>query len=208
MAKLIRLGKPTTNHLVARLRLVCEKEALSTDSRTLSLLAELTDNDVRACLNALQMARARSDELRVADLKDGASGLGIKDGGSSTSKVWELLFRTASPKERARGAVPKDMHEMYRRIVHEVSACGEPERILAGCFEHYPLLRAQDDGWWRYNAAHDWMHWNESLVEKGWQLGTHELSQYSAWSFVSWHTLFANTINELPSFPRADYEVS
>ena len=54
---------------------------------------------------------------------------------------------------------------------------------------------------------HDWIAWGEQLSDKGWELGTTELMQYSAWSFVPWHFLFANTVNEMPAYPRADYEV-
>ncbi|PWN44307.1 P-loop containing nucleoside triphosphate hydrolase protein [Ceraceosorus guamensis] len=207
LARLVRVGKPAANHLVARLRTVCEAEGLSTDTRALNLLAELTDCDVRSCLNALQLAKAQGNTLEASQVRDKeGNGLAVKDGGSSTAKVFELLFRTPTPKERARGVGAKDGHETMSRIVDEVTSCGEQERLLHGCFEHYPTLRLVDDGFLRFKKIHDWMAWNEAVHAKGWELATHELAGYLPWAFAPWHFLFANTANELPGFAKVDYQ--
>jgi chromosome transmission fidelity protein 18 len=41
--------------MVKRLRDICEKEALAADARSLTTLVEITNADVRSCLNTLQV---------------------------------------------------------------------------------------------------------------------------------------------------------
>jgi chromosome transmission fidelity protein 18 len=78
---------------------------------------------------------------------------------------------------------------------------------LAGCFEHYPQLKLVDDGWSRFEKMHDWIYWFESINKRSWEIGAQtEMWSYLPWSFVGWKTLFANTRNDLPEYPRVDYQ--
>ena len=42
--------------IAKRLQQICDEEGLETDLRALCLLAEMTDGDVRSCLNTLQVS--------------------------------------------------------------------------------------------------------------------------------------------------------
>ena len=99
MAKLIRLNKPPTNLVVKRLREVCEAEALSVEARGLSLLAELTNGDIRSCLNALEFAKTKNIALTESAVK--SASIGIKDTGGTVHKAWEMLFRRQNRKQAA-----------------------------------------------------------------------------------------------------------
>ncbi|SPO24606.1 related to CTF18 - Chromosome Transmission Fidelity factor [Ustilago trichophora] len=99
MAKLIRFNKPPTNLVVKRLREVCEAEALSVEARGLSLLAELTNGDIRSCLNALEFAKTKNIALTEAAVKN--ASIGIKDTGGTVHKAWEMLFRRQNRKQAA-----------------------------------------------------------------------------------------------------------
>lgn len=99
MAKLIRFNKPPTNLVVKRLREVCETESLSVEARGLSLLAELTNGDIRSCLNALEFAKTKNIALTEAAVKN--ASIGIKDTGGSAHKAWEMLFRRQNRKQAA-----------------------------------------------------------------------------------------------------------
>jgi len=218
MAKMVRFNKPATNLLVARLRDICEQESLAADTRCLNHLASLNGNDIRACLNALQFAKNQASKARSKSSKststitltasDIQEGSNIKDGSTTSNKVWELLFRTPSLKEVARGGLPKDSAELSRFIVHQSMICGEYDKLSQGCFEHYPSLKTSDDGWWRYEKALDWLHWGNCLNQSVYEIGSSEMLGYVPWSFVPWHQLFAKTGNGLPEYPKADYEVS
>ncbi|KAJ1026741.1 hypothetical protein NDA16_002038 [Ustilago loliicola] len=99
MAKLIRFNKPPTNLVVKRLREVCEAESLSVETRGLSLLAELTNGDIRSCLNALEFAKTKNIALTEAAVKN--ASIGIKDTGGTVHKAWQMLFRRQNRKQAA-----------------------------------------------------------------------------------------------------------
>jgi chromosome transmission fidelity protein 18 len=52
---MVRFNKPPTAVLVKRLKLICDTEGLTTDTRSLNKLAEVTGCDIRSCLNTLQV---------------------------------------------------------------------------------------------------------------------------------------------------------
>lgn len=47
--------KPKLVRLTARLRYIADRETLMTDSRALLALCEMTEGDVRSCLNTMQV---------------------------------------------------------------------------------------------------------------------------------------------------------
>lgn len=239
LAKLVRFNKPPAALVVKRLREVCEAEKLPVEARGLSLLSELTNGDIRSCLNALEFAKTKKIALTESAVRNAA--VGIKDSGSTVHKAWEVLFRRQNRKEKVAssmkgansrsaddGAAPWNSshkasdqptsapqkssalvdtpQENVNRIVHEVMACNEYDKLAQGCFEHYPSLRTSDDGWKRYRAAHDWLHFGQSINDKVWAQGNYELLGFMPWSFVCWHLLFANVGNPLPEYPKVDYE--
>ncbi|EPQ30324.1 uncharacterized protein PFL1_01850 [Pseudozyma flocculosa PF-1] len=99
--------------------------------------------------------------------------------------------------------------ENVNRLIHEIGSCNEYDKLAQGCFEHYPLLRASDDGWRRFRRAHEWLDFGQAVSAKAWSSGggSFELLAYLPWSFVPWHLLFANSVNPLPEYPRVDYEM-
>ncbi len=54
-ARIIRFKKAQPAIMVKRLRDICERESLSADARSLTTLVEITNADVRSCLNTLQV---------------------------------------------------------------------------------------------------------------------------------------------------------
>ncbi|KAN0064727.1 Chromosome transmission fidelity protein 18 [Thecaphora frezii] len=250
LAKLVRFQAAPTNVVVKRLRDICDAEGVEADRRGLSLLAELTGGDLRACINALEFAKRKRLDLTEAAVRKAA--VGIKDTGTTVQRVWEMLFRTQSRKEKVRastrgrqaavgggegaaamwnqqdarssagvgagggkggvGGMAESVlvdtpQENVQRLMHEITSCGEYDKLAQGCFEHYPRLRASDDGWKRYRSAHDWLHFGEAMRAQAWSMGWFELLGYQAWSFVAWYGLFAKAGNALPDYPKAEYEM-
>lgn len=72
-ARIVRFKKPQPALIVNRLRQICDKERIKADIRGLTRLAEMTNGDVRSCLNTLQVsgeqlpARVSVDILRTRD---------------------------------------------------------------------------------------------------------------------------------------------
>ena len=49
------LEKPKITRLLQRLKEICREEGLSVDTKVLTALCELTEGDIRSCLNTLQV---------------------------------------------------------------------------------------------------------------------------------------------------------
>lgn len=70
-ARIIRFRKPQAQSLVVRLRDICKREGLQSDTRSLNTLVEMTSGDVRSCLNTLQVRvsrQSKSQKLTVRHL--------------------------------------------------------------------------------------------------------------------------------------------
>lgn len=216
-SRLVRVGRPSIPLLVNRLRDICEAENIAADSKALNTLVDSCQADVRSCLNVLQLVRNDPGGLNAATSKSNndfnekiESTLNSKDSHSSVFKIWSSLFQTLTTREKAqkRGQNQSagNEQEEVSSLVSSIMGSGEMDKILSGCFEHYPSLKLVDDGWWRFAKMHDWIYWYEHINKKSWEVGAQtEMWTYLPWSFVGWKNLFANTSNTLPDYPRVDY---
>jgi chromosome transmission fidelity protein 18 len=55
VAMVFYVSKPKLARLAARLKYIAEQEALKVDSRALLMLGEITEGDLRSCLNTIQV---------------------------------------------------------------------------------------------------------------------------------------------------------
>ena len=55
LARIIRIQKTASAHVVNRLQQICSTEGLRVDSRALGTLVNVTQGDMRGCLNTLQV---------------------------------------------------------------------------------------------------------------------------------------------------------
>lgn len=62
IAYVIKVDKPDMQRLLQRLRSICESEGFIAETKALTALAELTERDIRATLNALQVRGRRLKE--------------------------------------------------------------------------------------------------------------------------------------------------
>jgi hypothetical protein len=66
LAQVVEFGHTGTSRLVERLKAICRAENLTVSGETLRSLAAATDNDIRSCLNTLQVPPSPSLGHRVA----------------------------------------------------------------------------------------------------------------------------------------------
>ncbi|CAO1625400.1 unnamed protein product [Sympodiomycopsis kandeliae] len=204
--RMVRFQRPTSNHLVSRLRNICEMESIVAPTRALSLLVELAQGDIRSCLNALQLARMKATqgrdevvEISESDIKQLSNNGGIKDGSTNVTSVWSALLRTTTTSSSGKTRMKKlEGHDLTHHLLNTIQSNGEYAKLLNGLFEHYLNLSYKDDGWWRIQSILTWISWNEDM-----KFSTEE---YLPWSFIKWYSLFANSVNTVPDWPKVDYE--
>jgi chromosome transmission fidelity protein 18 len=148
-ARIVRFKKAQPSLIVNRLRQICDKERVKADTRGLTRLAEMTNSDVRSCLNTLQVSvratyyqalslstfcppqfmKSRSLEITEKTLRQ--SSIGMKDSGASLNVVWHNLFVPVSTKgKRKENGVGKDSY--VNRLAFEVQSCGDQDKVVQG----------------------------------------------------------------------------
>lgn len=93
IARIVRFQPPTTGMLVKRLRDICDGEQLKTDHKSLTMLVEVAEGDMRSCLNTLQVGTI----WRPQNLDQKSSDAMISLHRSSELKALPLISTPSSP---------------------------------------------------------------------------------------------------------------
>ncbi|TXT07460.1 hypothetical protein VHUM_03180 [Vanrija humicola] len=205
-ARIVRFRKPQAQVLVARLQDICGRERLSADLQVLNSLVELTTGDVRSCLNTLQFIKSRSSVVTTEAIK--ASSVGTKDSGTTLNTAWNGLFVPLAAKQRRKVIGAIDDGRYADRLAFMVQACGEYDRLVQGCFEHYPNLKPLDPSFRNICRLHDWVAYYDRLSGKVAENMEFELMAYLPYAVVPWHSHFAapGNASRPTEWPKADYE--
>ncbi|PIA16253.1 P-loop containing nucleoside triphosphate hydrolase protein [Coemansia reversa NRRL 1564] len=116
----LHVGAPTAARVAQRLADLCAAEGVSADAWTLLELAQQNAGDVRASVNALQLATHGIRSLSAI----GAAG--AKDAQRSLRAAWNMIFlRTTDDRAQAQA------------VVNAAQTSGDSERLMQGCFENY-----------------------------------------------------------------------
>ncbi|KAK8861703.1 hypothetical protein IAR55_002526 [Kwoniella newhampshirensis] len=204
-ARIIRFRKPQAQFLVKRLRDICDREMLSADLRVLTTLVDVTSGDVRSCLNTLQFIKSKSSA--VTDEAIRSSSVGLKDSGTTLQSVWNSLFIPLAAKQRRKTSGIDD-GRYVDRLSFAVQACGDYDKVVQGCFEHYPNLKPIDASLGNLCKVHDWLGYYDRLATKVGEGQEWDLMGYVPFAITAWYShLAAPANNAKPTeWPKADYE--
>ncbi|KAJ3385624.1 hypothetical protein HDU84_002107 [Entophlyctis sp. JEL0112] len=220
IAQCFSFRTPPHRLLAARLNDICKTEGMQADLRTLMALCELTDGDIRSSLNTLQFLRRKSRILTIDMLRSVA--VGHKDMTRGLFKVWEEIFTIPSAKKMKRiiqvfdgNDSDADANRYINRLLHLISASGEVDRILQGCFENYLKLPIIDiaasstkssRSTTRIEQALEWMLFHDKLDKFILVDRDFDLLKYQPFTVVNFYRLFAGVSKPKIEFPRGDYE--
>lgn len=94
-----KLEPPSMLNLVSRLEMICLKEGVSIDSQLLQAICELTNRDIRSCLNTLQFLSRKSSHI-TAELFASTS-FGNKDLSANIFDIWKHVFLKQEDEKRS-----------------------------------------------------------------------------------------------------------
>jgi len=104
-------------------------ENIRADARALTLLVDSHEGDLRSCINNLQLLATRCDNLTLPFVQESLQKA-KKEGSLSAHSVVEGIFARRTAKERRRLNLTAEIEG--QRVVNDVNACGEFDRIMSG----------------------------------------------------------------------------
>ncbi|KAL8280406.1 hypothetical protein RQP46_007054 [Phenoliferia psychrophenolica] len=201
-ARIIRFQPPTTAMIVTRLRNICAEEGLKADTKSLTLLTEIAEGDLRSCLNTLQFIKRRSPNVDAAAIQ--ATSIG-KDMATSSFAVIASLFKKPP---RKKGAANDNDEKYVQRLVRDIGTSNEAsgERLVSGIFENYLSAKQTNDSWPRILDALDWLDFHGQINSSVRGDQEFALYPYLAYAFPPFYKLFASHTAKRVENTKADYE--
>ncbi|KAG2212269.1 hypothetical protein INT47_001628, partial [Mucor saturninus] len=208
VAESIVFKKVPMMSIAKRLQDICDLEGLDSDLRTLSMLAETTDGDIRSCMNTLQYIKGKSSTFTRDMLA--SSGAGSKDMGKSIFSVWEDIF--SAPNARFKTSVNKadfDNNRFLDRLTKTVQGNGEIDRIMQGCFESFAYMKFHDVALQKFCQISEWLEFYDTIDQRIHSNFEYGLFKYLTYPIVSFHRLFAGSSSQdhVVQYPKIQYEV-
>ncbi|KAI8064610.1 P-loop containing nucleoside triphosphate hydrolase protein [Gongronella butleri] len=202
----VQFRKVPVLHIARRLQFICQSEGLDTDLRTLSLLCDMTDGDVRSCLNTLQFIRSKSSSFDKDMLNKQQGTLGKKDMGQSLFATWDSLFSAGKSKQMYQ----RDRKDRYvGHMASLIDNSGDVDKVLQGCFEAYLSMKFHDESLNKLVAIGPWMDFYDNLQRRIFQNQDYTLMAYMPYVAVNYHRYFAGAViqDHRMEYPRVDYEI-
>ncbi|KFH68850.1 hypothetical protein MVEG_05654 [Podila verticillata NRRL 6337] len=213
IAQIYQFRKPSVRTVVTRLQQICEIEQVPSDTRAFGVLYEMTEGDMRSCLNTLQFIKNKSktdvDTLNKATI-------GRKDQNKSLFSVWEELFQAPYARksrsalkvlEEGRDGLVKDENNTYvSRMVTLIHTNGDYDKLMQGCFENYPTMTFHDTAMSKVVENGEWLSFYDQLNTRVTANFEYEVGGYIAYSLVNFHRFFAGSVRQKIEYPRKDYE--
>ncbi|CAH8516568.1 unnamed protein product [Schistosoma turkestanicum] len=177
----IRIPSVDLGRLVSRLDLITRTEGLSVDKITLTHLAEMSDRDIRSCLNTLQFLNSvksldnnnnnishkldclsENDILSLSQFHNG----NLKDVQKSVFDVWKAVFTIPSARllsKRKNGQNVDTQSARLAYIMNVTEASADHQQITLGIFENYLYGRLKDSTLRVACQASEWFVFDDLL---------------------------------------------
>ncbi|GAA5794914.1 hypothetical protein HPULCUR_000262 [Helicostylum pulchrum] len=208
VAQCVVFNKVPSMSIAKRLQTICELEGLDTDLRALSMLTDLTDGDIRSCLNTLQYIKGKSPVFTKEMIA--SSGAGTKDMGQSLFSIWKDIF--SAPNARYRNSASRadfDTNKYVDRLYSTVMSSGDIDRIMQGCFESYPSMKFHDVALQKFCQMSEWLQFYDTMdkrISAHFEFG---LYKYLPYPLINFHRFFAGSTSQEHDvqYPRVQYQV-
>ncbi|KAK5801825.1 P-loop containing nucleoside triphosphate hydrolase protein [Linnemannia elongata] len=201
IAQIYQFRKPSVRTVVNRLQQICEIEQVPSDTRAFGVLYEMTEGDMRSCLNTLQFIKnkSRASGLTVETLT--RSTIGRKDQNKSLFSVWEEIFQATYARKTR-----NDNNTYVSRMVSIIQTNGDYDKLMQGCFENYPTMIFHDVAMNKVVENTEWLAFYDQLNFKVSANFEYEVGGYMAYALANYHRFFAGSVRQKIEYPRKDYE--
>ncbi|MBV97770.1 Chromosome transmission fidelity protein 18, partial [Eschrichtius robustus] len=205
-ALLLHFPPTLPSRLTQRLQEISLRRGMRADPGALAALCEKTDNDIRACINALQFLHGRGQrELSVQAVQ--TTRIGLKDQRKGLFSVWQEVFQLPQA-QRWEGKGPTGWCLCCGLEGHE--AGGAQETGLPTCpqglFDNFLRLRLRDSSLAAVCIALDWLAFDDLLGRAAHHGQSFQLLRYLPFLPPAFHLLFASSHVPRITFPSSQQE--
>jgi len=207
-------------------------EDLSADNQILSALCELTECDIRSCLNTLQFARRKSSYVST-DLLTSTS-VGHKDIAKNLFESWKDIFQIKSTRAVQRKSLtriinkkfqedkalvdvlgysfqeePYEAKTVFQSLLDSLEVIEDMEKFIEGCFENYPNVHYNDPMLQKTSSCLEWMEMFDLVQHQTIYSHQYELMRYLIgvpMAFYKYCASSGSSSASVLSFPKSEFE--
>jgi chromosome transmission fidelity protein 18 len=209
---------PEYQELANRLFEICKWEGLNADLRTMLLLCELTDGDIRSALNTLQFIGQRTRNITHKQL---LNATGSKDVSKDWTYICKQIFHVPTAKQKKTVAFKKTSEVESKssnesayiiRLSTLLQANGDHDKIMQACYENYlstkvfDLSASRSTSETRFVQQGHYLNMYDQLNIRINRDQQFELMQYISYPIIAFHRYFACAKKLDIEFPKADYQ--
>ncbi|KTA97666.1 Chromosome transmission fidelity protein 18 [Nakaseomyces glabratus] len=196
LCEIITLRKPSDNSVRERLTHICMKERINSGMKTINELIDISEGDIRNCVNNLQFQSKGNHKTSNND-NVSEDTLGLKDISLSWFKIVNQIFR-------------KDPHldnkRQFIRLARKIEKVDNYDRVVTGCHTLFPHVKYSDSGLRKPAAIADWLYFHEQMFKSMFEHNG-ELLRYCAIVPMVFHQKFGDISNKDDQrIKNADYE--
>ncbi|EPY50523.1 DNA replication factor C complex subunit Ctf18 [Schizosaccharomyces cryophilus OY26] len=202
-AQVVYFNAPPQATLVGRLRSICRSQNLSIDSRSLTLLTDIYNSDIRSCLNSLQLLSLKSSSINQEMIKY----LQPKSNSSANSGLLSSLLHRPDARFLRSIEASQISYSHIDTLLNMIESGNDVDATLMDCFHIYLQMPFTDNLFSKPVITADWLYFFDRLNKLTYG-GHHELWKYMPYSIIHFHYLYASANKvKLARYPRYDLEM-
>lgn len=183
--ELVGFNQASQHLLSSRLKNICKLENISISNQDLQQIIQLTNHDIRSCLNILQFGGGINNESRKKD----------------TQISWFLIVN-----EIFKRNLKLDKSAEFKEISQSLSNVGNIDKVINGCFQSLHDIKYQDTNFEKLENISNWLFFND-LISKTVFENNGDLSYYSTQVALQFRNLFNDSFNNSQMLKvKSDYE--
>ncbi|CAG9774025.1 unnamed protein product [Ceutorhynchus assimilis] len=205
IAFVINFPQTSSSRLAERLMEIARRQQIKTDTSTMMLLSEKSNNDIRSCLSVLHFFKAQNKPIGLIDIYK--TNVGQKDMQKGLFSVWNEIFQLQRTKKPQGGTQAATMKDRMQNILNTMSSFGDHEKVAQGVYENF----GQPDSKIKQDlvgtcCALDWFCFNDLVQKQIYTVQNYSLTGYLNFAFAIWHFAFAQPQKVQLKYPSASYE--
>ena len=154
--EIVSFKRPSDGALQERLLDICNQEQLQIPVKVVNDLIDLSQGDVRNCINNLQFMATHNKPNITNNNNVNAWESSSKD----LSMSWYLLVNRLFKKD-----AHLEIRTQVKNLLHEVEMNGNYDRILQGCYTLYPSVKYSDRGVQKPSHIADWLYFHDLMAQ-------------------------------------------